>query len=91
VFKAEIGDLFRFSSTEEPGRLCVAHSDDLPVVGEGMVRPYPKGNSRVKHVLIEAMMFHKHFCSDSSISFYKRRKCEAIGKKKAVVASEGRC
>lgn len=87
VIKAEVGDVTRFSSSKD----LAAYVGLTPTTyqsGEkewgGHTRP---GNSRVKHVLIEAMLFHLHHCPDSRISRYNRRKREAIGRQKAVVAT----
>ena len=87
VIKAEIGDLSRFSSAES----LAAYVGLTPTTYQSGEKewsgPTRRGNSRVKHVLIEALLFHTHFCPDSRLSLYKRRKSESIGKRKAVVAS----
>jgi len=86
VIKAEIGDMTRFSSSKD----IAAYVGLTPMTyqsGEkewdGHTRP---GNSRIKHVLIEAMLFHYQHCPGSRISEYYRRKKDAIGNKKAIVA-----
>ena len=86
VIKAEIGDLARFSSSKD----LAAYVGLTPMTyqsGEkqwsGHTRP---GNSRIKHVLIEATLFHFRNCPTSKISQYYQRKQDAIGKKKAIVA-----
>lgn len=86
AIKAEIGDITRFSSSKD----LVAYVGLTPMTyqsGEkewsGHTRP---GNNRIKHVLIEAMLFHFHYCPDSKISRYYSRKKDSIGNKKAIVA-----
>ena len=86
VIKAEIGDITRFSSSKD----LAAYVGLTPITyqsGEkewgGHTRP---GNSRIKHVLIEAMLFHFHNCPGSRISQYYSKKKDAIGNKRAMVA-----
>lgn len=87
VIKAEIGDASRFSSTEK----LAAYVGVSPTTCQSREKqwggPTRHGNNRAKHVLIEATLFHYHFCPDSKISNYYHRKKDAIGGKKAVVAS----
>ena len=86
VIKAEIGDITRFSSSKD----LAAYVGLTPMTyqsGEkewgGHTRP---GNNRIKHVLIEATLFHFHYCPDSKISRYYSGKKDSIGNKKAIVA-----
>lgn len=86
VIKAEIGDVTRFSSSKD----LAAYVGLTPTTcqsGEkewsGHTRP---GNARIKHVLIEATLFHFHHCPGSRISQYYQRKKDSIGNKKAIVA-----
>ncbi len=86
VIKAEIGDVTRFS----PSKDLAAYVGLTPMTcqsGEkewsGHTRP---GNSRIKHVLIEATLFHFQHWPGSRISQYYRRKKDGIGNKKAIVA-----
>ena len=87
VVKAEIGDLSRFKSAEN----LAAYIGVSPTTSQSGDKtwggPTRHGNNRVKHVLIEATLFHYHFCPDSKISSYYLRKKERIGNKKAIVAS----
>jgi transposase len=87
VVKAEIGDLTRFKSAEN----LAAYVGVSPTTSQSGEKtwggPTRHGNSRVKHVLIEATLFHYHYCPDSKISSYYLRKKERIGNKKAIVAS----
>ena len=87
VLKAEIWDLSRFPSAESLAAYVGLTPTTYQSGEKEWTGPTRRGNSRVKHVLIEAMLFHTHFCPDSRISLYKRRKSDAIGKKKAVVAA----
>lgn len=86
VIKAEMRDLTRFSSSKD----LAAYVGLTPATfqsGEkewgGHTRP---GNSRIKHVLIEATLAHFHYCPQSKISQYYARKKNNIGNKKAIVA-----
>ena len=87
VIKAEVGDVTRFSSAET----LAAYVGLTPLTYQSGEKEWGghtrNGNSRIKHVLIEAMLFHLHHCPDSRISRYDRRKREAIGRQKAVVAT----
>ena len=87
VIKAEIGDATRFSSAEK----LAAYVGVSPTICQSGEKqwggPTRHGNNRAKHVLIEATLFHYHYCPDSKISNYYHRKKEAMGGKKAVVAS----
>jgi transposase len=87
VVKAEIGDVSRFSSAEN----LAAYVGVSPTTSQSGEKtwggPTRHGNNRVKHVLIEATLFHYHYCPDSKISSYYQRKKDSIGSKKAMVAT----
>jgi len=87
VIRAEIGDVGRFASAER----LAAYVGLTPTTYQSGEKtwsgPTRRGNSRVKHVLIEALLSHTQHCPDSKISQYNLRKRDAIGKKKALVAS----
>jgi len=87
VLKAEIGDLSRFSSADSLAAYVGLTPTTYQSGEKAWSGPTRRGNSRVKHVLIKAMLFHTHFCPDSRISRYKSRKSDSIGKKKAIVAA----
>jgi transposase len=87
VIKAEIGDVTRFSSSKD----LAAYVGLTPTTYQSGEKEWSghtrQGNDRIKHVLIEAMLFHIRYCPSSRISQYNVRKREAIGRKKAVVAT----
>jgi transposase len=87
VIKAEIGDIRRFTS---PERLA-AYVGLTPTTYQSGEKewsgPTRRGNSRIKHVLIEALLSHVQHCPESRISLYDLRKRDSIGRKKALVAS----
>jgi transposase len=87
VVKAEIGDISRFKTVEN----LAAHVCVSPTTCQSGKKtwggPTRHGNNRVKHVLIEATLFHYRFCPDSKVSSYYIRKKDKIGGKKAIVAS----
>lgn len=87
VIKAEIGDVTRFSAAEN----LSAYVGLTPMTYQSGEKEWGgharNGNNRVKHVLIEAMLFHLHHCPESRISRYNQRKRDAIGRQKAVVAT----
>jgi transposase len=87
VVKAEIGDVSRFSSAEN----LAAYVGVSPTTSQSGEKtwggPTRHGNNRVKHVLIEATLFHYHYCPDSKISSNYQRKKDSIGSKKAMVAT----
>jgi transposase len=77
VIKAEVVDVTRFSSAEN----LAAYVGLTPLTYQSGDKEWGghtrNGNGRVKHVLIEAMLFHLHHCPDSRISRYNRRKRDA--------------
>ena len=87
VIKAEVGDVTRFSSAEN----LSAYVGLTPMTYQSGEKEWSghtrNGNNRVKHVLIEAMLFHLHHCPDSKISRYNQRKRDSIGRPKAVIAT----
>lgn len=87
VLKAEIGDITRFSSAEKLATYVGVSPTTCQSGEKTWGGPTRRGNNRAKHVLIEATLFHYHFCHDSKISSYYQRKKDAIGGKKAIVAS----
>lgn len=87
VIKAEIGDIARFSSPEKLAAYVGVSPTTYQSGEKEWGGPTRRGNNRAKHVLIEATLFHYHFCRDSKISSYYERKRDSIGRKKAVVAS----
>jgi transposase len=87
VVKAEIGDVSRFKSAENIAAYVVVSLTTSQSGDETWGGPTRHGNDRVKHVLIEATLFHYHYCPDSKISSYYQRKKDSIGSKKAMVAT----
>jgi transposase len=91
VIKAEIGDATRFSSPEKLAAY-IGVSPTTCQSGEkqwgGLTR---HGNNRAKHVLIEATLFHYHFCPDSKISNYYHRKKDAMGERRPWWLPAGSC
>jgi transposase len=87
VIKAEVGDVSRFSSAENLAAYVGVSPTTCQSGEKTWGGPTRRGNNRVKHVLIEATLFHYHYCPDSKISSYYQRKKDSIGGKKAVVAS----
>ena len=87
VVKAEIGDTKRFGSPDN----LAAYMGLVPTTYQSGEKewsgPTRHGNSRVKHVLLEATLMHLHICPDSKISRYYHRKRDTIGAKKAIVAA----
>ena len=87
VIRAEVGDVSRFSSAENLAAYVGVSPTTCQSGEKTWSGPTRRGNNRVKHVLIEATLFHYHYCPESKISSYYKRKKDSIGGKKAVVAS----
>jgi transposase len=87
VMKAEIGDVTRFSSPEKLAAYVGVSPTTYQSGEKEWGGPARGGNNRAKHVLIEATLFYYHLCHESKISSYYQRKKDAVGGKKAVVAS----
>jgi len=87
VIKAEIDDVTRFSSAKS----LAAYVGLTPMTYQSGEKEWGShtrnGNNRIKHVLIEAMLFHRQHCPDSRISRYDQRKRVAIGRQKSVIAT----
>jgi transposase len=87
VVKAEIGDISRFKTAENLAAYIGVSPTTCQSGEKTWGGPTRHGNNRVKHVLIEATLFHSRYCPDSKVSSYYLRKKERIGNKKAIVAS----
>jgi len=87
VIRVEIGGVRMFASPERLATYVGLTPTTYQSGEKKWSGPTRRGNSRVKHVLIEALLSHVWHCPDSRISQYDRRKRDAIGRKKALVAS----
>jgi transposase len=87
VVKAEIGDISRFETAENLAAYVGVSPTTCQSGEKTWGGPTRHGNNRVKHVLIEATLFHYHYCPDSKVSSYYVRKKDKIGGKKAIMAS----
>ena len=87
VLKAEIGDVARFPSAENLAAYIGVSPTTFQSGEKEWGGPARHGNNRIKHVLIEAALAHMRSCPDSRISRYNLRKRDALGGKKAAVAT----